>query len=58
MFKFKFDITQWNFPICFHYTTVGNNHRPWTFQIGFLCFDFTICIDEDSRQSDDFKKGK
>lgn len=49
MFRFDFDITCWDFPICFRYTTVGNNHRPWTFQIGFLCFALTICIDEDSR---------
>lgn len=45
----EYDTTNWYFPICFHYTTVGNNHRPWTFQINFLCFSLIICIDEDSR---------
>lgn len=49
MFKFDFDTTRWYFPICFQYQTVGNNRRPWTLQIGFLCFNFIICIDEDSR---------
>lgn len=49
MFKFDFDINHWYFPICFHYATVGNNHRPYTLQIGFLCFNFIICIDEDSK---------
>lgn len=49
MFKFECDITQWYFPICFHYQTVGNNHRPYNLQIGFLCFNFIICIDEYSR---------
>lgn len=50
MFKFDIDTTQWYFPICFHYQTVGNNRRPYNFQIKFLCFNFIICIDEASRQ--------
>ena len=50
MFRFDIDITNWYFPLCFHYSTVGNRHRPWTFQVMFLCFQFTICIDEDSRR--------
>ena len=50
MFDFRFNLTEWYFPLCFHYSTVGNNHRPWTFQIMFLCFQFTIRIDEDSRR--------
>ena len=49
MFKFDIDTTQWYFPICFHCQTVGNNRRPYNFQIKFLCFNFIICIDEASR---------
>lgn len=49
MIKFYCDIDDWYFPICFHYTAVGNNHRPWTFSIRFLCFELVFCIDEDSR---------
>ena len=33
-----------------YHNTACNRHRPWTFQIMFLCFQFTICIDEDSRR--------
>ena len=49
IFKFELDLTHWYFPICFHYMTVGNDNRPWTLQIGLLCFNLIICIDEDSR---------
>lgn len=49
MIKFFCDIDDWVFPLCFHYTAVGNNHRPWTFKVEFLCFALVICIDEDSR---------
>ena len=49
MFKWQIDITQWYFPLCIKYSTVGNDHRPWTIQISFLCFNLIICIDEDSR---------
>ena len=49
MFKFYFDTTEWYFPICFRYSTVGNDRRPWTFGISFLCLQLIVCIDEDSR---------
>lgn len=49
MIKFDIDTTQWYFPICIHYQTVGNDRRPWTVQVKFLCFSFILCIDEDSR---------
>jgi hypothetical protein len=49
MFKFECDITDWYFPVCLRYITVGNDRRPWNLQLNFLCFKFIICIDEDSR---------
>lgn len=49
MIKFFCDIDDWVFPLSFNYTMVGNNHRPWTFKIEFLCFAIVFCIDEDSR---------
>lgn len=49
MIHFRFDIDNWVFPLCFRYTLVGHDHRPWTFRIEFLCFALTLCIDEDSR---------
>lgn len=46
---FYIDIDDWVFPLSFRYTAVGNNHRPWTFKIEFLCFSLLFCIDEDSK---------
>ena len=46
MVKFFCDIDDWVFPLCFHYTMVGNRHRPWTFKVEFLCFALVICIIE------------
>ena len=50
MRRIKFDINlwYWTFPIAFRLTLVGNNKRPYTFSIDFLCFRLIICIDEDS----------
>lgn len=46
---FYVDIDEWVFPLSLHYTAVGNNHRPWTFKIEFLCFSLQFRIDEDSK---------
>lgn len=46
---FYLDIDHWVFPLAFQYDTVGNNHRPWTFKIEFLCFSLVFCIDPHSR---------
>lgn len=50
MFKIECDVTHWYFPICFNYTTVGNDHRPWTLQIGFyvLILSFALIKTVDS----------
>lgn len=44
------DSAHWAFPLCFHYTTVGNRHRPWSFRIEFLCFGLVLGLNEYSRQ--------
>lgn len=49
LIEFYFDIDDWFFPVSFQYTTIGNRHRPWTFRIGFLCFELIICIHEDAK---------
>ena len=46
--KFYADTSNWVFPISLHLTCVGNDHRPYTFSIDFLCFRLIFCIDEDS----------
>ena len=46
---FDCDWSVWYFPICFKYDTVGNNHHPWTFEIGFLCFRLIFCLHEDTK---------
>jgi len=46
--KFYADTWEWVFPISIQLDLVGNNHRPYTFKIMFLCFTLVFCIDEDS----------
>lgn len=36
------------FPLCFRLLRVGNNKRPYSFIIQFICFELVIGIDEDS----------
>lgn len=46
--KFVVDTSEWIFPFCFKLICVGNNKRPYTFSLDFLCLRLIICIDEDS----------
>lgn len=46
--KFNLDKSMWVFPLCVRLTCVGNNNRPYTLSIDFLCLRLIFCIDEDS----------
>lgn len=48
---FWFDPDEWCFPLSFHYSMVGNRHRPWAFRIDFLCFTLILNIHEDLRET-------
>lgn len=45
---FKIDRSEWVFPLAFRLLCVGNNKRPYSFIIHFLCFELIFCIDDDS----------
>ena len=47
--KFDVDIQTWILPISLQINLVGNNHRPYSLMIRFLCFSLIFCIDEDAR---------
>ena len=44
------DASDWYFPLCIHYETYGNRHRPWALKIGFLCAELTVYLSEELRQ--------
>ena len=46
--KLHIDTTRFIFPLSFCIDTVGNDNRPYTFSIWFLCCRLIFCIDEDS----------
>jgi hypothetical protein len=43
-----FDMSNWYFPLCFIYETVGNRHRPWIFKVGFLCLELCVYLNEEN----------
>ncbi len=46
--KFNINISEWVLPVSFHLSCVGNNKRPYTLSLDFLCFRLILCIDEES----------